>query len=244
MSECFGQILLPWLKKLEINLSKRQLEQFDALGSSLLSDPLYPSVSKIFDKEEIVLKHFLDSLAPIRFQFPCWKTARIVYDLGTGGGFPLLPLAVAFPEKEFTGVDSRSKSVDFVSRIAKAIDLKNVEVVHSRIEELGRNKAYREKADLVVCRALSSIRTLFEYTIPLAAVNGCLLFYKGPKMEKELEESANAMKKLGVQKSEMQFEILQEPELPFCRGYLLTLKKRPVSSLYPRKNGLPAAKPL
>ena len=159
------------INSLKIDLSDVQLNQIDLLAENMLKDPLYKSVSKIFELEEMAEKHFLDSLLPLCYNLPIWKSRNIL-DLGTGGGFPCLPLAIALPNSSFTAVDSRQKSVDFVLRMAESIGLKNVKTIHSRIEDLGQDSNHREKYDLVVCRALSAVRVLAEYTLPLTKNGG------------------------------------------------------------------------
>ncbi len=240
----FAQLLQLELNKIGLSLNPGQAEKFDLLGKSMLADPLYKSVSKIFEPSEIVMKHFLDSLVPLAFALPCWENSQLILDLGTGGGFPMLPLAIMLPGAKFIGVDSRLKSVEFVGRMASCTGLTNVSGKHSRIEELGRDKKFREKADLVICRALSAVRTLFEYSVPLVKNKGYALFYKGPKLETELKEAETAMKELGINKQQIVFKELQEDIFGFSRGYLLVNKEKSVSDLYPRKNGLPTAKPL
>lgn len=240
----FVAVMQPYLEKINLIFSLEQILNFNQLGNAMLSDPMYPSVSKIFTVEEIALKHFLDSIIPIKFAFDAFQKSNQIVDLGTGAGFPLLPLAIMFPNKSFLGVDSRQKSVEFVARMAKKVGLNNVAVKHVRIEELGQNPEFREKSDMVICRALSALRTLLEYTMPLTRVGGYCFYYKGPKLDKELAEAANALKTFSVNESDMVFYSLDEPSIPFSRGYLQIQKKHPVPLKYPRKNGLPAAKPL
>ncbi len=244
MNKDFVAAMQPFLEKIDLTLTPEQVFNFDQLGNSMLNDPIYPSVSKIFTVEEIALKHFLDSIIPIRFAPDAFLKSNRVVDLGTGGGFPLLPLAIMFPDKKFLGVDSRQKSVEFVARMAEKVGLSNVAVKHSRIEELGQNPEFREKADMVICRALSALRTLLEYTMPLTRVGGYCFYYKGPKLDEELAEAVNALKAFSVNDSDMVFYSIEEPEVPFSRGYLQVQKRKPVLPRYPRKNGLPTAKPL
>lgn len=244
MNKDFVLAMKPWLEKLGLEISAPQQHQFSLLGCAMLEDPIYPSVSKIFSVEEIALKHFLDSIAPIIFSPPAFKNSSSVVDLGTGGGFPLLPLAIMFPDKKFLGVDSRQKSVDFVARMAEKTGLKNVSILHSRIEELGQNPVYREKSDLVICRALSALRTLLEYTLPLTKTGGYSFYYKGPRLEEELALAAGALKIFGVTDQDLKFFALEGEQMPFSRGYLQVFKRKPVSGKFPRKNGLPTTKPL
>ncbi len=238
-----SDFIKPWVEKLKVNLKDSQMELLDALSETMLSDPLYKSVSKIFEPEEIAIKHFLDSLIPLCYNLPLWKSKKIL-DLGTGGGFPCLPLAIALPESDFTAVDGRQKSVDFVARMAKTIGLKNVKTIHSRIEDLGQDNNHREKYDLVLCRALSSIRVLTEYTLPLTINNGWSLYYKGPKLDEELIDASNALKILGVEPENIEIFRLLPPEIPFERNFISIHKTKSVSAKYPRKAGTPLNKPL
>jgi 16S rRNA (guanine527-N7)-methyltransferase len=223
--------------------SPQQYQQLQLLVDVMLADPLYPSVSKIFDRQEIALKHILDSLAPLSFNLPLWKSSRII-DLGTGGGFPCLPLAIFLPASAFLAVDARQKSVEFVARMSGKIGLNNVAVRHARIEDLGRDGELREKSDLVVCRALSAVRTLVEYTMPLVRNGGWTFYYKGPKLDEELAESVNAFEAFRIDPADAEILRLNAVQMPFERSYLAIRKNHPVPDKYPRKSGLPASKPL
>jgi 16S rRNA (guanine527-N7)-methyltransferase len=238
-----SEFIKPYTDKLKINLDNAQFEKLDLLADNMINDPLYKSVSKIFDTEEMAIKHFLDSLLPLCYSLPVWKSEKVL-DLGTGGGFPCLPLAIALPDSHFTAVDGRQKSVDFVARMAKSIGLKNVETIHSRIEDLGQDKAHREKYDLVTCRALSSVRVLMEYTLPLTQNGGWSFYYKGPKLDEELAEASNAIKILGAEPENIEIYRLLPPEIPFERNFISIHKTKSVAAKYPRKAGTPLSKPL
>lgn len=238
-----SDFIKPQLESLKIALTEKQLNQLDSLAEAMLADPLYKSVSKIFEPEEMAIKHFLDSLIPLCYNHPVWKSKKIM-DLGTGGGFPCLPLAIALPDSQFTAVDGRQKSVDFVARMAKAIGLKNVSTIHSRIEDLGQDAEHREKYDLVVCRALSAVRVLSEYTLPLTKNNGWSFYYKGPKLDEEIAEASNAFKTLEVIPENIEIYRLLPPEVPFERNFIAIHKTKSVPAKYPRKAGTPLSKPL
>lgn len=240
----FSLLMKPWLDALNLNFDQNCLAKFDELGAAMLNDPLYPSVSKIFAIEEIAQKHFLDSIAPVGLDLPCFKKEQKIFDLGTGGGFPAIPLAIVFPDADVIGIDSRAKSADFVKRMANNLALKNLSSKHARIEEVGHDAAYREQADLVVCRALSAVRTLLEYALPLVKPGGYALFYKGPRLDEELADATNALKVMKVKASDMQFKSIKPPLLPFDRGFLLIKKRAATLLKYPRKNGVPASDPL
>ncbi|MBU1107640.1 MAG: 16S rRNA (guanine(527)-N(7))-methyltransferase RsmG [Candidatus Riflebacteria bacterium] len=237
------KIVEPFVEKLNLPLNEHQLEQLQLLADLMLQDPMYASVSKISDPEEVAIKHFLDSLAPLGLASEIWQAKQIL-DLGTGGGFPCLPLAVALPQSNFVAVDSRQKSVDFVARMAEKAGIKNVSTRHARIEDFGRDTAFRERSDLVICRALSAVRILIEYTLPLIKNGGHALFYKGPKVQQELFEAAKALSVFGVANGEVELLQLLPPEVPYERNFVKILKRRSVPDIYPRKAGLPASRPL
>jgi len=220
-------------------------QRFEALGEALLADPLYPSVSKIFEPAEIVSRHFLDALIPLALPLPCWEKGNgTILDLGTGGGFPALPLALRFPESTVFAVDAKGKSVEFVQRIGAQLGMKNLRTVLVRAEELGHQKAFRGAIDLVVCRAVASVRVLIEYCLPLVRVGGFVLLYKGPSLDEEMAESSGAFQKLLVGKSDWSLHRLDPPLIPFSRGFVLIGKKQPTPAAYPRRNGVPSSKPL
>ena len=234
----------PYFQRLALDMSPEREKKLEAFFEKMVADPLYPSVSKIFEPEEIATKHLLDSLIPLTFEFPCWKKEGTILDLGTGGGFPSIPLSIMFPKRTVFAVDSKGKAVDFVKRMKEVADLPNLEPLLARAEELGHQKEFRGKIDLVVCRALASIRVLLEYCLPLVKVGGYALFYKGPKLEEELKEATNAQKLLGVKFEDISIHELEPPMLPFSRGYVLVAKRRETPQTYPRRNGVPSSHPL
>ncbi|RCK80632.1 MAG: rRNA small subunit 7-methylguanosine (m7G) methyltransferase GidB [Candidatus Ozemobacter sibiricus] len=256
-----------WLDRLGLRLPPGVQERLEALCVAMTADPLYPSVSKISAPEEIATKHILDSLAPLALDLPCWdglreggspaaasgpvskerrpdRRRRRLVDLGTGGGFPALPLAIALPTVEVWAVDAKGKAIDFVTRLQAALGIDNLRPRLARAEELGREPGAREGFDLVVCRALASVRVLLEYCLPLTRVGGHVLMYKGPSLEAELAEAGKACQVLGVRQADLAVHVLRPPALPFERGYLLVAKQQPTPAAYPRRNGVPAARPL
>lgn len=233
-----------YLADLGLNLSPEQLIRLEDGCGQMLADPLYPSVSKIAIPEEIATKHILDSLAPLALDLPCWKGLQRMVDLGTGGGFPAMPLAVLFPESEVVAVDAKGKAVEFVTRMRDGLDLGNLVPHLGRAEDLGQRPGWRESFDLVVCRALAGVRVLVEYCLPLVRIGGYALLYKGPNLDTEMGEARNALRTLGVEPDEVRIFTLTPPRLPFERGYVLIAKTRPTPKTYPRRNGVPASKPL
>jgi len=238
-----SKIIKSFLESLGIILTDNQFAQIDRLGVAMLEDPLYKSVSKISDPNEIAIKHFLDCLIPFSLGIPFEKSKTII-DLGTGGGFPCLPFAIMLPNTNLIAVDSRKKSVEFVIRMSKLVGLNNVTGVHSRIEDLAHDSKFRENSDYVICRALSSVRTLAEYTLPLTKNEGYSFYLKGPKLDEELSEASNAFSVFGVKSENLSCFRVSPPLVPFERNFLLIKKESTIPAKYPRKSGLPSEKPL
>ena len=233
-----------FLSALGLTLTAQQIDKLEEICGRMRADPLYTSVSKIIDPAEIATKHFLDSLAPLGLGLEIWNGVQKMADIGTGGGFPAIPLSVMFPEAEVWAIDAKGKSVDFVHRIREDLELGNLIPRLARAEELGRDPEVRESFDLVVCRALASVRVLVEYCLPLVRVGGNVLLYKGPNLDIELGEARMAFLALDVRPEDIRVFTLKPPRLPFGRGYVTIAKSRPTLAAYPRRNGVPASKPL
>jgi len=235
-----------YLEPLGLVIDATTREKLEAWCGSMVADPLYPSVSKIKEPAEIATKHILDALAPLgsKLSLPCWKDAHMILDIGTGGGFPAVPLAIALPQSRVYAVDAKGKAVDFVARMKSVNGIDNIEPVLARAEEMGRDPAFREKMDLVVTRAVASIRILLELCLPLVRVGGRLLLYKGPAVQDELAEAGKALQLLRVKLNAVKTYTLEPPLLPFTRGFVLIEKRSPVPDAYPRRNGVPASNPL
>ncbi|MFZ2958533.1 MAG: 16S rRNA (guanine(527)-N(7))-methyltransferase RsmG [Candidatus Ozemobacteraceae bacterium] len=243
----FREHLVPLLTNVGIDVSQTTMDKFEELGSALLADPLYKSVSKIFEPADIAVKHFFDALLPLALPPAPWnnltKKGRIL-DLGTGGGFPALPLALWFPVRPVFAIDAKGKSIDFVARMAAHLHIKNLEAVQGRAEEIGRLPAFREAIDLVVCRAVADVRVLVELCMPLVKVGGFLLLYKGPSLDEELLAARQAFHKLAIDDADLSVHRFEPPLVPFARGFVLIEKRRPTPDIYPRRNGVPSAQPL
>jgi 16S rRNA (guanine527-N7)-methyltransferase len=197
------------------------------------------NLSAIKDPEEIWQKHILDSLAPAEF-FDFKKVSRVI-DVGTGGGFPGLPLAILFPKVEFVLLDSIAKKIDAVKFFASELGLKNVTAIVGRAEELGRSLQHREKYDAVVSRAVAPLSVLLELLSPLAKVGGQVLSYKGPNFLAEIMESAGAMEKLKLTEPAVHhYSLPPEGE----RVILSFEKMQATPEEYPRRTGIPEKRPL
>ena len=198
------------------------------------------NLTNITDPEEFRVKHTLDSL--VCAEYPEFRFAKNVIDVGTGGGFPGVPLAVYAPEKNFVLMDSLKKRLKIIDELTEELGITNVQTLHGRAEDVGRAREHREKYDLCVTRAVSNLATLVEYCLPLVKVGGYLLAYKGPAAEEELKEAAEALKILGGRAVEVRSGEMDEYGLD--HRVIVIEKVKPVPKAYPRKAGTPLKAPL
>ena len=198
------------------------------------------NLTNITDPAEFRIKHNADSLMCV--DFPEFLDAETVIDVGTGGGFPGIPLAVYAPEKHFTLLDSLNKRLKIINELAGELGIKNITLVHGRAEDAARAKEHREKYDLCVSRAVSNLATLSEYCLPFIKVGGYLLAYKGPGAEEEVKEAAKALKTLGGSLVDIRETSMEEYGLD--HRILVIKKVRNTPKAYPRKAGTPLKEPL
>lgn len=198
------------------------------------------NLTTITDPEEFVIKHFIDSV--ICADYPEYAKAERIIDVGTGAGFPGVPLAIISPEKNFFLMDSLNKRLKIIDVLCEENNIKNVITIHARAEELAKNKAHREQYDLCVSRAVANMSVLAEYCLPFIKVGGFLLAYKGPDAETELAEAQNALMMLGGRVEEIRNGQLTEFGIDHKIAVIKKIKNTP--SKFPRKAGTPAKEPL
>jgi 16S rRNA (guanine527-N7)-methyltransferase len=198
------------------------------------------NLTSITDRREFIKKHYVDSIALCGF--PQMKGATEIIDVGTGAGFPGIPLAILYPDKKFLLMDSLNKRIKIIEEISKEIGLKNVEFIHGRAEELAQNKMYREHFDLCVSRAVANLAVLTEYCLPFVKIGGWFAPYKTGTAEEELRESLQAIKLLGGKMEENQKLNIKGYDLDHRILFIKKVNKTPAK--YPRKAGTPAKEPL
>jgi len=194
------------------------------------------NLTAITDRDAFVRRHFIDSL--MCAETLAFTASSSICDVGTGGGFPGVPLAVCYPGKQFVLMDSLEKRIRIVRQLCGELGLQNVTLVHGRAEDLGRQEIYRERFDLCVSRAVAGMRVLSEYCLPFVRTGGYFIAYKGADCAAELSEAARAIELLGGDRPEVRPLPQQEHSLVIIR------KKDPTPDAYPRKAGTPAKKPL
>ena len=179
------------LEKLNISLSEEQISQFITYYEMLVEKNKVMNLTAITEFEEVIEKHFLDSISLCQV-YDLNKEVKIL-DLGTGAGFPGIPIKIAFPEVNVVLADSLNKRILFLDEVIDALRLEKVETVHARAEELGRDKNYREQFDLVVSRAVANLSSLGEYCLPFVKQGGQFISYKSGDVEEEVENAKNAI---------------------------------------------------
>ncbi|SHJ37175.1 16S rRNA (guanine(527)-N(7))-methyltransferase RsmG [Pseudobutyrivibrio xylanivorans] len=231
--------LIDTLSGWNFTLTDRQIEQLDLFYELLVEKNKVMNLTAITEFNEVIVKHFADSLS-ICTVLP--DSVKTVCDLGTGAGFPGIPMAIAYPNLQFTLIDSLNKRIKFLQEVVDSLGLTNVILVHARAEEAGRNKLYREKFDLVVSRAVANIATLSEYCLPLVNVGGYFISFKSGDVKEEIEASGSAVKKLGGNLTKPVYFSL--PNTDISRSFLIIKKEKNTPKAYPRKAGTPSKEPL
>lgn len=229
---------LDGLEELQISLHEDQMQQFLAYYEMLVETNKVMNLTTITEFDEVIEKHFLDSLSLVRV-YDLRREVKI-FDMGTGAGFPGVPLKIAFPEIDLVLADSLNKRIKFLQDVIERLGLKKINAVHARAEELGKNKDYREKFDLCVSRAVANLASLSEYCIPFVNEGGMFISYKSGEIEDEVEQSKKAVSILGGSISQVyKFDLYEQK-----RSFVLIQKKKKTPKAYPRKAGTPTKLPL
>jgi len=225
-------------KDLGVRFLVEQTEQFFEYMNLLIEWNEKINLTAITDPEEIILKHFIDSITILK-DIP--DNSKIV-DVGTGAGFPGIPLSIMNPTLKITLVDSLNKRLIFLQEVVDKLQLKNIEIVHARAEEFGQNKKYRESFDISTSRAVANLATLSEYLIPLVKVNGKVVSMKAANAREEINEAKKAIEILGgkIEKIE-EFNL---PQSDIGRTIIIIRKNKETPNKYPRKPGTPSKEPI
>lgn len=234
------QILEQKLGELGIKQDQNQLERFHKFYQLLIEWNKVMNLTGITEYEDVVEKHFVDSLSIIK----AIDLSRIhtVIDVGTGAGFPGIPLKIAFPHLRVVLLDSLNKRIKFLDEVISQLGLTEICTIHGRAEEYARKEEYREQFDLCVSRAVANLSTLSEYCLPYIQVGGMFVPYKSGEIDDEVEQSKKAVRILGGNiKEVMKFEL---PGTDIHRSFVLIHKEQHTQKKYPRKAGIPAKEPL
>ncbi len=236
--EKFKNIMCEYLVELNIELSDTQLEQFYNYMELLLEWNKVINLTAITDPEEIIKKHFIDSLTIIKRL----KETSSIIDVGSGAGFPGIPIKIFFPRTNVILLDSLNKRIKFLNEVIEKLNLKGIKAVHGRAEDFGRNKEYREKFDVATARAVAPLQVLIEYLMPFVKVGGSCLCMKGSNSEEEIKNSENAINMLGGNLIKTEEFII--PKTDIKRRVVEIKKIKETEKKYPRKAGVPSKTPL
>ena len=228
------------LSELNICLSDEQKSQFIKYYEMLVEKNKVMNLTAITEFDAVIEKHFLDSLALSTIMD--LHQSLYVLDLGTGAGFPGIPLKIAFPELNIVLMDSLQKRVKFLQEVIDELGLTDIQAIHGRAEETGRNKLYREQFDLCVSRAVANITTLSEYCLPFVKEGGRFISYKSSSIDEELEEGKKGIFLLGGKVSDL--HKFQLPDSDLQRSFVVIDKAKKTPKAYPRKAGTPSKDPL
>ena len=235
--EEFNEELIKKLNEINNTCSKNESEKLFKYMNILLEWNEKMNLTAITDESEIISKHFVDSLTILKYI----KNNDKVIDVGTGAGFPGIPLAIFKNNTKFTLLDSINKRINFLNEVKEKIELDNVENLHGRAEDFGQNKAYREQYDVAASRAVAPMHVLLEYLLPFVKVGGICICMKGPNANEEIDNSKNALNRLNG-KIEYVKNITIDGVMD--RNIIVVKKTGKIPEIYPRKAGTPSKKPL
>lgn len=234
----FAEMLAEKGKEAGFEFTERQLWQFTRYYELLVETNKVMNLTAITEPEEVAVKHFIDSLLAYDKGFENKSLA----DVGTGAGFPGVPLKIYCPSLKVTLIDSLGKRLKFLEQVIAELGLENISCQHLRAEDAGRNKAFREKFDLVTARAVARLSVLSEYCLPLVKKDGNFVALKGSKFAEEIEEGKAALKILGGKL--LSAEPVKLPGLDDGRAIIKIAKIKATPAQYPRKAGTPEKQPL
>lgn len=248
--DTFSQII----EKINVSLSEEQLNQLDQYYHILVEWNEFMNLTGITEYDQVLVKHFADSLAvkkaiddlagkdsKIKKSLDLNSSIRIM-DVGTGAGFPGLPLKIAYPKTQVVLLDSLNKRIKFLNEVITQLGLNSIEAIHGRAEEYARNVDYREQSDLVVSRAVANLATLVEYCLPYTKVGGYFISYKSGDIEEEAIKAEKAVRLLGGEIAHIyKFQL---PESDIDRSFVIIRKITKTAKKFPRKAGLPGKEPI
>ena len=226
-------------EEMNMKLSGEQLQKFQRYFEALTEWNAFMNLTAITEFEEVLKKHFLDSLSIVK-SVDITKTHSLI-DVGTGAGFPGIPLKIAYPHLRVVLLDSLGKRVKFLNHVIEELQLENIEAVHGRAEDFAKDARYREQFDLAVSRAVANLSSLCEYCIPYTKQGGHFVSYKSGNIDEELQNAQAAVNILGgTVKAVERFSLSDIGE----RSLVVIQKKRPTPKKYPRKAGVPSREPI
>ena len=227
-------------KKINIELTDVQAANLLTYHEMLVEWNKVMNLTGITEFEEVLLKHFIDSVAVC--QITDMSKVKTLMDVGTGAGFPGMPLKIVFPHLKITLLDSLNKRIQFLNAVIEKLQLEEIHTIHGRAEDYGRDPKYREQYDLCVSRAVANLSSLSEYCVPFVKVGGRFISYKAGEVEEEVTLAAKAVKTLHCEPATI--DKITLPDSDLTRSFVTIKKKGHLDKKYPRKAGMPTKNPL
>lgn len=235
-----NNVLTKKVKELSIVLNDKQIQQFEQYYNILVEWNKVMNLTAITKYEEVIEKHFLDSLTIVNAIHV--EKIETLIDVGTGAGFPGIPLKIAFPHLKVTLLDSLNKRIKFLNEVIDLLELDDIKTIHGRAEDYAKQAEYREQYDICVSRAVANLATLSEYCLPYVKVDGLFVPYKSGEIDEELKSSEKAVSILGGKVEEVvKFQL---PGTDIGRSFVKIHKIKETKKKYPRKAGMPTKEPL
>lgn len=234
----FFDVLEQKAEKINENISQEQSDKLYDYMKLLIEWNGKINLTAITEENEVILKHFIDSITINKYL----ENRNTILDMGTGAGFPGIPLKIINEDKSFTLVDSLNKRISFLNEVCTNLKLDKIECLHGRAEELAKNSKYRESYDVVTSRAVAKLNVLLEYMLPYVKVGGLCICMKGPNVSEELEEAKNAIRILGGKLKKVENIILPDSDIE--RNIIIVEKVNKTLEKYPRKAGIPSKQPI
>lgn len=231
--------LINSLKQLDIEITDEQVVKFERYFELLVSWNEKMNLTSITEKSEVIDKHFIDSV--MLYKYSNIDNAKII-DIGTGAGFPGIPLKIMCPSCKITLLDSLAKRITFLNEVINELELTDIITIHGRAEDFAHDKKYREKYDFATSRAVANLSTLSEYCIPFVKENGKFVPYKSGNIDDELVNAKKALSTLGGKVEEVKKFMLPDTDFDRSLVYIKKIKRTP--NTFPRKAGTPSKQPL
>lgn len=234
----FSYELKEKMKRIDIDIADKQVEKFFSYMNLLIEWNQKINLTTIIEPKEIIIKHFVDCGTILKYL----KNGETIIDIGTGAGFPGIPVKILNENLNVTLVDSLNKRIIFLNEVCAALNLENIQLIHSRAEDLAKNKEYREKFDKSVSRAVANLSTLSEYDLPFIKTGGQMITMKGFEIEEELKNAEKAINILGGKIKEVnKFTLINTDNK---RSIVVIDKVKPTPKQFPRKAGKPLKEPI
>ncbi|NLM04000.1 MAG: 16S rRNA (guanine(527)-N(7))-methyltransferase RsmG [Clostridiales bacterium] len=234
------KLLIEGSKEIGLEIDDKKVEQIFLYKDILLEWNEKMNLTAITDDKEVIIKHFLDSISCIKMEQ--LKNQGSIIDVGTGAGFPGIPLKIIYPELKLTLLDSLQKRINFLKEVCEKLELKEVEFIHGRAEDYGQDQNHRSKYDYAVARAVAPLNVLVEYCLPFVKTGGYFICQKGPSLDEEILDAKKAIEVLGGKIVDK--KAVQLPFSDIIHHILVIEKTREISTKYPRKAGKPSKNPI